>query len=393
LTLPRPPAHRQLAQHKENSKNSEKTAGSDWSRQSVLGSDAGMGTLGFGHRSRVVGRRSGSFTLLISAAVLLALAAPAQAAFPGKNGKIAFTGGSQLANYQLETIESDGTARDALFEGSSPAWSADGRRLAFTRGSNVYTSQSDTGTFLQLTNHNPCDLYTTCVSSGDATWSPDGQWLAIYNAYCAYHGGCYFTTVKLPLAGWGGFSEILGDAANPAWSPDGSWIAVDIYGRIAKVTPWGQGSTQLSSGLSDSRPNWSPDGARIAFARTDGGSDGIWVMNADGSDQTRITNNPTGDFDSDPAWSPDGSKIVFVRQGDLYTINPDGTGEANITKTANVTEFSPDWQPLLGPQRADYKNAAQFCKAERNYFGDEGFRNRYGGSANAHGKCVSGDGR
>jgi hypothetical protein len=53
---------------------------------------------------------------------------------------------------------------------------------------------------------------------------------------------------------------------------------------------------------------------------------------------------------------------------------------------------SPDWQPIVpdtGPQRNDYKNAAQFCKADREFLGEAGFRQKYGGG-NAHGKCVSG---
>ena len=71
----------------------------------------------------------------------------------------------------------------------------------------------------------------------------------------------------------------------------------------------------------------------------------------------------------------------------LATINPDGTGGAFVSNGGE-----PDWQPV-GPQRSDYKNVAQFCKALREFLGDATFRNRYGGGANAHGKCVSGDGR
>ena len=70
-------------------------------------------------------------------------------------------------------------------------------------------------------------------------------------------------------------------------------------------------------------------------------------MNADGTNQIQLTTN-FGDFD--PAWSPDGTKLVFVRQEnsqtDLYTINVNGTGETNFTNTPDVTEESPDWQPL-----------------------------------------------
>jgi hypothetical protein len=48
----------------------------------------------------------------------------------------------------------------------------------------------------------------------------------------------------------------------------------------------------------------------------------------------------------------------------------------------------PDWQPIPGPKRSDYKNAAQFCKAEQAFWGDQ-FASRYGGRADSYGKCVS----
>ena len=53
------------------------------------------------------------------------------------------------------------------------------------------------------------------------------------------------------------------------------------------------------------------------------------------------------------------------------------------------TGTQPDWQPLVGPQRSDYKNGSKFCKAERDFLGDTAFRQKYGGGANAHGRCVS----
>ena len=58
-------------------------------------------------------------------------------------------------------------------------------------------------------------------------------------------------------------------------------------------------------------PSWSPDGEKIAFDRSDftGESREIYVMNADGSGQTRLTNNNA--VDRDPSWSPDGEKIAL----------------------------------------------------------------------------------
>ena len=51
-------------------------------------------------------------------------------------------------------------------------------------------------------------------------------------------------------------------------------------------------------------------------------------------------------------------------------------------------DFDADWQPIPPPRRENFKNAAKFCEAERDYFGEDAFRARYGGGADAYGRCV-----
>jgi Tol biopolymer transport system component len=97
----------------------------------------------------------------------------------------------------------------------------------------------------------------------------------------------------------------------------------------------------------DSDPSWSPDGKRIAFVSFRDGSDGeIYVMRADGSEQTRLTNNPASDFY--PSWSPDGQYIVFSSDRDgkyeIYMMKADGSEQTRLTNNP-AYDSSPSWSP------------------------------------------------
>lgn len=89
-----------------------------------------------------------------------------------------------------------------------------------------------------------------------------------------------------------------------------------------------------------------PIAGKIAFASNRDGNYEIYVMDADGSNQTRLTNNTT--LDDWPSWSPDRKKIAFTslrnNQRDVYVMNADGTGEVNLTNNP-AEDGAPAWSP------------------------------------------------
>ena len=104
-------------------------------------------------------------------------------------------------------------------------------------------------------------------------------------------------------------------------------------------------------------PSCSPDGSKIAFGGGDPSNSGIFVMNANGADQKRLTDNsksvvdkygsPTA-YDASPSWSPDGKRIAYMgmrdRNADIYVMNADGSNPKRLTSDP-AYEGSPSWSP------------------------------------------------
>jgi TolB protein len=106
--------------------------------------------------------------------------------------------------------------------------------------------------------------------------------------------------------------------------------------------PGPQPATRLTEHADDTAPAASGD--RVAFMSNRDGNWEIYVMSADGSGQTNLSNNPANE--EWPNWSPDGKRLAFGSDRDgnreIYLMNADGSEQTNLTNTA-AEEGAPDW--------------------------------------------------
>ena len=286
------------------------------------------------------------------------------------NGRIAFlsseSSGSQSDIYTINPDSSD--RKQLTFSQESeeqPAWSPDGRKIAFSR---YFAEANQFGrSEMFVMNADGSDQRRLTQSKYDLlpTWSPDGTKIAFWR----------IDSTIMP-SGQGVFvmnadgsdqRAVAPGFQGPAWSPDGLKLAVNDNGDVGTYGIYlmnvdGSNRIQItdpSECCLDYDPAWSPDGSKITFTRATDCFFGecesltLWVVNADGSNPTKLADS----FSYTSAWSPDGTKIIFSKTvnfvTDLFVMNPNGSGLTNITNTDGKHEWSPSWQPLSLPNSID----------------------------------------
>ena len=122
----------------------------------------------------------------------------------------------------------------------------------------------------------------------------------------------------------------------------------DGNGEIYVMNADGSNLSRLTNHSAwDTAPTWSPYGSRIAFQSDRDGNQEIYVMNADGTNVTRLTDSP--DLDIEPAWSPDGIRIAYVARvgegnSEIFVMEADATNQTRLT--FNLTrDDQPAWSP------------------------------------------------
>jgi dipeptidyl aminopeptidase/acylaminoacyl peptidase len=329
----------------------------------------------------------------------LVLPAGAQAAFPGQNGRVAFAAYSSGTGY-LEFVETRNTVRsidvvapsgsgrrslractrvltplnsggdgmplvpdrgDCSIEYATPAWSPDGKRLAFDGGLRLAVMRSD-GSGFRLLGQQTAD-------DSEPAWSPDGRKLVFSGARGGEpDAGTDLYIVELRSGKLRQLTFRGGGDHSPAWSSRGriaftrGGVAFTRgggelrpgTGNIHTVRPDSRGLRQLTY-RNGSDPAWSPHASKLIFVRARmrhrAWSNRLYTVRANGGGLTRVT-TPGADLPDEPSWSPDGKRIAYQGFDDcVFGQRLDGSALRQLAACGFGSEgviggAAPDWQPL-----------------------------------------------
>lgn len=291
--------------------------------------------------------RPRTLAALLALACLGMLAAPAQATFPGGNGRIAFSwhvGGERFEEgpsprlVGVVSVRPDGSGRRLVARrGTLPRYSPDGRRIAFLRSHRLWVARAGGGRARQLT---PSHWLV-----GSHQWSPRGTRLGFVRDFRRAEGSALYT-VEPDGSGLRRLMKARQDIAlfPGAWSPDGKAIVYEQHSLrpLVRVIRAGRPTTLVRA---SGRPSWSRDGliAYTTFGPGEGGGQ-VCIRRPAAMGPDRCISFPDASVFGQ-AWSPDGDRLLLLHQGQ-------GPGEvltASVDGTVLTRAQRPNVFPILSP--------------------------------------------
>ncbi len=294
--------------------------------------------------------------LLVGFSALVAIGvtgAPAGAAFPGGNGKLAFNA-FPADTYDVYVVHLDGSgdarltrSEDVCFSADpepeevggsyhGPSWSPDGRWLAMETITELPDGRCTGGIAVMRADGTDLRLVVeTEVTWIGPSWSPDGRRLV------------YGQPDGIWAVGVDGGSPVrllaCSGCTAPTWSPDGASIAFSQQGDIRVVDTGGESVRVVAEGIDYGYPDWSPDGTRIAFSSE---LDRLGVVGADASG---LRLGSAGMRAAKPAWSPDGTHLAFESWDggpSIWTVRVESLEDLAGARRVVDMAFYADWQPV-----------------------------------------------
>lgn len=298
-----------------------------------------------------------SLIVMASTMVLMSIAGPGAATFPGANGRLVVVRIVRDSGWVVTTMEPDGSdpRRVYTLDGfrysiQGVDWSRDATRLAVNPCCGEQISHSIVS--IAADGSDPRGLLR---KGSYPAWSHDGSQIA-FQKYGQLDGR-FKSWIFVADADGSNVSRFTAErsarALYPAWSPDGTRIAFirSMQGFVIKPVSGGSSTViALPDGVVVAEQlEWAPDGSALTFIGYScfGDCADVWTVDAAGTTFTRLTHTPRA-VETDADWSPDGSTIAYVRftdpgfgSSDLWFMDADGSNKRAL-ETKRL-EFFVDW--------------------------------------------------